>query len=177
MVKVLAILLLASIGQGSWLSDEFELKGKVTRREPYIPQDYEFGIAMGNALSPSAYILGEGFVAMRLFRCGAYCFQYVEASAKAAALKGETNYIGTAGWRIQKYRDGSSWGPFFNVFVGQNHNIFSGGVQDTILGGVGIGTYYFLHPGADLRLEAAQAFGTVKWTFLTIGVAFKIQNL
>jgi hypothetical protein len=65
------------------------------------------------------------------------------------------------------------WGPFVRGFVGNNHRIFQGEVKDTAFGGVGVGTYYYLHRVADLRIDLSQSFGPVSLTFISVGMALK----
>ena len=82
---------------------------------------------------------------------------------------------------FKKYFDDSSWGPYLRPFLGLSHNIYSGpsGSQNLNLGfgGIAAGTFYYLHPGADLRLELGQGFGPQSWTYLSFGVVFKFRNI
>lgn len=145
-------------------------------REPYLPQKYDFGGAVGTAWTTSNYILLEMFGGVRATLCAEHCFQYIDGALRVAAQHGQTNFMFTAGWRFQKYYEESSWGPYLRPFIGTNHYKFSGDNQTTGLGGVALGTYYFLHPRADFRMEIAHAFGPVSFTFLSVGASFKFHN-
>lgn len=146
-------------------------------REPYIPQSVDLGLACGEGFSSfSSYIVGEGYAGFQITSCGHHCFQYLDLSEKVAAQSGQTYYHTLAGWRFQKYFDGSSWGPYLRPFLGISHYLFPGQVTDLGSGGIALGSYYFLHPGADARFEIVQAFGPTNWTFLTVGIVFKFRN-
>ncbi len=145
-------------------------------REPFVPQSFDLGVAIGNAWSSSSYILVEGFMGFKVTTCGLHCFVYIDLDEKVAAQRGQTHYISTVGPRFQTYTDGSSWGPYLRPFVGTNHYIFSGLVQDFGVVGLGVGTFFFLHPSADLRMELSASAGPVKWVILSLGAVVKWRN-
>jgi len=154
----------------------FEGHSLVTR-EPYLPQKFDLGGSLGAAFSTSPYILIEALAGFHTTSCGFHCWYYIDLQFRTAAQNGETNYQALLVWRFQKFFDGSSWGPYARVFAGNDHYLFSGQVNDWGLFGAALGTYYFLHPGADLRLEAAQAWGPIPFSSLLIGVVFKFRNI
>jgi hypothetical protein len=146
-------------------------------REPYLPQKYDFGVALGSAFNSSNYAFFEIFSGFQTTSCAHHCFDYIDLSGRALVQNGETNYQALIGWRFQKFFDDSMWGPYLRPFGGIEHYLYQGQVKDLGVGGLALGTYYFLHPGADLRLEVGEAVGPISWTYLTLGFVFKFRNI
>ncbi len=145
--------------------------------EDYIPQTTDLGAAIGLAFNTSNYILADFFGGFQITSCGFHCFQYFDFSARAAAQNGQSHYMSIIGWRLQRYFDGSSWGPYLRPFIGNNHYIYTGTVEDSGLFGAALGANYFLHPAADARFEIGHAFGPIPFTMATIGLVIKLRNL
>jgi hypothetical protein len=130
---------------------------RFVKRDPFIPQKFDFGIDYGAGWRESSlYLVGlnTGYhLGTCIFTDSHTCQQYADVLGNLSGRESYTHYTGLASLRWQFISFPSSWSQTYRLFLGSRHSIVPKGLEDNFVYGLGMGLSTYLHPKADLRLE------------------------
>jgi len=149
---------------------------KITRA-PYTSQQWDLMAGVGYLSANTNLMLIDAGASLRMGSCGEGCHRHLEITGSVAARDSQSHYFLLPGYRWQKDWPASSWSPYGRFFGGPVHSIeLIDGVRDRWDAGLAIGTYYYLHPKGDLRLELRGAWGGLPFTAFSVVCEFKFDE-
>ena len=174
--KILKFLVFTILVSGFAFSASAVEVRKITRA-PYTPQNWDLMAGIGYMSANTNLMLVDVGGSYKVGRCGDGCLQHIELIGSVGARDSQSHYFVLPGYRLQKNWPESSWSPYARIFGGPVHSIeLQEGVRDRWDAGLAVGTYYYLHPKGDLRMEMRAAAGGLPFTALVILCELKFDE-
>lgn len=125
---------------------------------PYVPHPWDYGFEFGSMFSSrNLYWVGlnSGFhIGTCVYSDSQSCQQYFDVLLGVSGKESQTNYLGVGSIRWQFVNFPKTYSPLFRLFAGLIHTIENDSSKDNMVYGAGFGVTSYLHPRADLRIEA-----------------------
>ena len=146
---------------------------------PYIPHKWDYGIEIGQMnIDKDLYWIG-GNLGYNLGTCvltrSPTCQQYFDFLLGSSGRDAETNWYGVVSLRWQFVNFPKTTSPLLRVFTGGMNRIANDRSQQFFIYGLGAGVTTYLHPRADLRVEARSGWGGDIGNFHQIFVSVELK--
>ncbi|MEQ1875618.1 MAG: hypothetical protein ABL958_03165 [Bdellovibrionia bacterium] len=146
-------------------------------RVPYVPPMWDYGLEVGYfSTLQNNYWTGFNVgrhVGTCVFVDTQTCQQYVDLLMGLGGRESRTHVMLAPSVRWQWVNFPTYWSAMARVFGGATSSVEPEGVNRRALYGIGLGVTTYLHPRADLRLEAR--FGQSDYPFAQIFISFQFK--
>jgi hypothetical protein len=160
---------------------EFNEKGTpYVSRIPYIPQTWDYGLEFGSLFNrQNNYWTGLNIgrhLGTCVFTSSETCQQYGDLLTGIGGRESRTHFSSALSLRWQFVNFPTYWSTFARVFVGGESSIEPEGVRRNFIYGIGGGLTTYLHPRADLRIEARVGTGPYPFGQVFLSIQFKMDK-
>jgi hypothetical protein len=147
---------------------------------PYVPPVWDYGLEIGSySTLQNNYWLGFNIgrhVGTCIFTTSETCQQYVDGIVGLGGRESRTHFFAAPSLRWQFVNFPTYWSTFARVFAGGTSSIEPEGVSRRWAYGVGLGVTTYLHPRADMRIEARLGAGSYPFTQVFVSFQFKMDR-
>ncbi len=161
-------------------ADEARMAFRYVSREPYVPQQYDYGLELGSAIGDMNYYsvgAGVGFhLGTCVFSLSQTCQQYMDIIGDVNGRDSYTHYLGLASLRWQFIKFPSSWSPLVRIIAGMSNQIIPGATDQYFTYGAGVGLTTYLHPKADMKIEYRIFQSDIVYSQIMFSVQFKMEK-